>query len=418
MNGKELLLRALTGGECERAPWVPFSGVHAGHLLGVNPRDFLQSADRIVEGIVAVVERYQPDGVPVIFDLQVEAEILGCALEWSEDTPPAVKGHVLAGGEAKGIAEWIEQAKFKVDQGRMPLALEATRRLKASVGDRVALYGLVTGPLTLALHLRSAEFFMDLFMQPEEAKNLLAFCADVAAQSARAYLDAGADIIAVVDPMISQISAEHFEGFVSEPLNVVFDAVRNDGGLSSLFVCGDATRNLEVMCETHCDNISVDENIDLASLKVTALKHGKSFGGNLRLTTTLLLGTALDCQKNAIECMDIGGTKGFVLAPGCDLPYATPAENLEAVAEVVHDPYKLEVARSITPELVEDGFDDVEIPDYKECRGIIVDVVTLDSSACAPCQYMYGLHRRLLIKWGMTSRWLNTKSKRVKVWLI
>ena len=30
-------------------------------------------------------------------------------------------------------------------------------------------------------------------------------------------------------------------------------------GLSSLLVCGDATRNLEVMCRTDCDNICIDE---------------------------------------------------------------------------------------------------------------------------------------------------------------
>ena len=42
-------------------------------------------------------------------------------------------------------------------------------------------------------------------------------------------------------------------------------------------------------------------------------------------------------KRDALECMDIGGKRGFILAPGCDLAMATPIENLQAVAELVHD---------------------------------------------------------------------------------
>ena len=67
-----------------------------------------------------------------------------------------------------------------------------------------------------------------------------------------------ADIIAVVDPMTSQISPEHFRKFVTPAINSIFDHIRQRNALSSIFVCGDVDRNLECMCETACDNISVD----------------------------------------------------------------------------------------------------------------------------------------------------------------
>ena len=44
---------------------------------------------------------------------------------------------------------------FRSRAGRFPLILEATRRLKKEIGESVALYGLITGPLTLAMHLRA-----------------------------------------------------------------------------------------------------------------------------------------------------------------------------------------------------------------------------------------------------------------------
>ena len=45
--------------------------------------------------------------------------------------------------------------------------------------------------------------------------------------------------------------------------------------------------------------------------------------------------------------MEVGGDRGFVLAPGCDLPYATPPANLEAIAKIALDPYELEVAKTV-----------------------------------------------------------------------
>ncbi|MBN2233907.1 MAG: uroporphyrinogen decarboxylase family protein [Opitutales bacterium] len=385
MTGKEILLKALRGETPERIPWVPFAGVHAGSLIGADPELFLRDANLIEKGVLHVCDRYKPDGVPIVFDLQIEAEMLGCELEWASETPPAVKSHPLAGQMPVDIGVL---PAFDANSGRLPVVIEATRRLKSGIGKDVALYGLITGPLTLALHLRSAELFMDLICDEDSADQLMAYCADVACRMAKAYLDAGVDVLAVVDPMISQISSEHFLRFVSGPLNRVFDAIAEAGRLSSLFVCGDATRNLEVMCETHCDNVSVDENIDLAVLRSVAQKAGKSFGGNLKLTTTLLLGSPLECQKDAIDCLDKGGASGFILAPGCDLPYAVPPANLEAVARLVHDPYERDVVRTL--EAHADGGDlpDIDLPDYDSLDRIRIDVVTLNSAACAPCQYM------------------------------
>ncbi len=227
-----------------------------------------------------------------------------------------------------------------------------------------------------------------MFDAPDALGELLEFCAAVGRETAAAYLAAGVDVIAVVDPMTSQISPEHFCEFVAPAVNSIFDSVRAAGGLSSLFVCGDASRNLAVMCETTCDNVSVDENIDLGHLRELATARGKSFGGNLKLTLALLMGTEDDCRRDALRCLDIGGEQGFVLAPGCDLPYSVPPQNLEAVAELVHEPYQRDVARRRLVEAAQLSMSPADLPDFGAQREVTVDIVTLDSAACAPCQYM------------------------------
>jgi len=314
-----------------------------------------------------------------------EAAHTACwAYAWAKETPPSVASHPL--GEDYNL-EGLPA--FSVEKGRIPLVLEAVRRTRAELGEEVALYGLLTGPLTLALHLRGDDVLLDMFDEEDDVPVLFDYCADIANQMVDAYVDAGIDVIAVVDPMISQIGPQHFEDFVAPPSNKIFDHIRSRGALSSLFVCGNATRNLEVMAATSCDNISVDENVDMKALASIARSAGKSFGGNMQLTVVLLLGDENDSRRDAVRCIDQAGEgNGFILAPGCDLPYAVKPENLETVAQMVKDPYQIDVARNLPAKVSDDDFDDIVIPNYADESAVIVDVVTLDSAGCAPCAYM------------------------------
>lgn len=377
-----LLLKAMRGEETPRPAWVPFVGTHGGFLAGVTAGEYLQSSRNIIAGLEKAKTLYRPDGLPVLFDLQLEAEILGCSLHWADDGPPSVMDHPLENGAIADLPV------FSTDRGRFPVVSEAMAALKKSIGGDTALYGLITGPFTLAMHLRGNEIFIDMYEDKEAVARLLEFCLEIGRRTADFYLDHGADVIAVVDPMTSQISPAHFEGFMASGLDHLFAHIRSRGGMSSLFVCGDATRNLEMMAQTGCDNLSIDENISLASLRRLAEKHGKSFGGNLKLTTVLLLGAESDSRMDAIRCMDEAGTRGFILAPGCDLPFSVPPGNLQAVAAMVHDSYRREVARRTLKLNGEDSFDDIPRVDYDTWDRIRVDVVTLNSAACAPYQYM------------------------------
>jgi len=74
MTGIERIKNAFKSQPVDRVPWVPFVGAHGGFLIGKNADEFLQSTDNLVNGIKKAVETYQPDGIPVCFDLQIEAE--------------------------------------------------------------------------------------------------------------------------------------------------------------------------------------------------------------------------------------------------------------------------------------------------------------------------------------------------------
>jgi uroporphyrinogen decarboxylase len=395
VNGKDLLLRALKCEKTERPAWLPFVGCHGGFLIGRTATQYLQSSDFIVEGSKKARDLYRPDGLPVVFDLQLEAEILGCSLHWADQVPPSVTSHPLSEG-----VKISELPSIDASKGRLPVVLDALRRLKKDIGSDTALYGLICGPFTLALHLLGNDIFLQMYDDEKGVKELLEYCAQVGIIMSDIYLDNGADILSVVDPMTSQISPEHFESFVAPAMNEIYDQIRGRGGLSAIFVCGDVTRNLEAMVRTTADCISVDEQIDMAHLRNLGEKQGKSFGGNIKLTSVLLLGDENDAKLEALSIMEKCGSKGFILAPGCDLPYAVPPKNISAVADVVLDEYQREAAKSLKAK-AGDNFDDISLPDYKSAKTVLVDVITLDSTSCAPCQYMMEAVEKAVAKAGI-----------------
>jgi len=392
LNGRELIFAALRHEPLPAVPWVPFAGVHAGSLTGYNAREVLTDKGKLMQSLLAVNRQYDPDGQPVVFDLQIEAEILGCDLVWADKAPPSVATHLLE-KDARIPARLPE----KMD-GRLPLVLDAMRELKTQVGEHTALYGLVTGPFTLASHLRGTEVFMDMFDKPDYLRELIAFCTRVVMRVSAFYQEAGMDVIAVVDPLVSQISPKHFTSFLTKDFSDVFNFIRSLGVFSAFFVCGDATKNIEVMCQTGPDSVAVDENIDLAKAKLITDRYHITIEGNIPLTTRMLLGTQQDNVKYILDLLDVlapdgGMPQNLIISPGCDMPYDTPVDNVVGAMQAIREPEtaRLMMASYQAEEL---DLDAVELQDYNALPRPLMEVFTLDSSTCPACGYMLSAAQR------------------------
>lgn len=330
MNNKEILIKALKYEEPPRVPWVPYVGVHAAKLINKDADEFLKSVDLICEGVDKAREEYNPDGLPIVFDLQLEAEALGCDLIWAKDNPPAVSTHIL---EHKDLSEMIELTE---DLGRLPIILEATDRLIKKYKDDIGIIGMPCGPFTLGLHLMGSKIITDMIKKPSEVIKVMEYCGRVCRDMSRMYLDRGVEIVAVVDPMVSQISPKFFEKFVVPAYKPTLELMKNYDAYSMLFVCGNATRIVPNLAKCGFDGFAVDENLDFQYVADEARKEKQVFGGNLPLTIGLLFGEIQDNIDYARKCIEIGKGPGFILAPGCDMPYDTDIDNVKAVGNLVH----------------------------------------------------------------------------------
>lgn len=408
MNGKERVLKTLSFEEVDRAPWVPYAGVQTANLIGLTAEEYLKSEDAIVEGVLKAYELYQPDGLPIVFDMQIEAEALGCELRWAKENPPAVVNHILE-EDSGDIA--LEDLSLPTEaDGRYSMALNAARRISEKIGDQVALYALICGPFTLASHLRGTDLFMDMIEEEEDVHKLMQFCTQVAKDFSGMYAKTGVDVIAVVDPMTSQISPGHFEEFVKPYLTELNRFVKDKGLKVTTFCCGNATKNLELMCQTDTDGIAFDENVDLAFAKEVATKNKVSFGGNIPLTTVMLFGSPLDNVNEAIKELEIGKGVGHVLSPGCDMPFDTPVDNIVAIGDYVSGNFtSLDMFASESSLQEEEGepMEEVEIKPGE----VFIEIVTLDSEGCAPCQYMCEAVKKVIPQFEEKITWRETLIK-------
>ncbi len=382
MTGKERILNTLNHKTTDRAPWVPFAGVHAGALIGKNATQVLTDGELLFDALKKVKELYAPDGMPVVFDLQVEAEILGCELVWADEAPPSVKTHPL-----EDTTQMLCDCKQpEPDKGRLPMILDVMQKMYRTYGEDTALYGLICGPFTLASHLRGNNLFMDMVLDEAYVKKLMEYTTTTALKMCDMYIDAGMDVIAVVDPLVSQISPEHFSSMCHEAFKTIYDYIRAKGKASSFFVCGNATRQIEVMCQTGPDSISVDENVEMKAAKAITDQYNVAIGGNIPLTTLMLHGTQQENMKYVVNMLDELGSDNLIIAPGCDMPYAVPAENTIGIAQAVRE---TDSVREMVKNYEAPKEDiEVELPDYQHLEKPLVEVFTLDSATCAACTYM------------------------------
>ena len=79
--------------------------------------------------------------------------------------------------------------------------------------------------------------------------------------------------------------------------------------------------------------------------------------------------------------------RNFIVQPGCDMPYATPVENVIALSQAVLNTDK---TRELVANYEMTDLDvDVDLPDYEHLEKPLLEAFLLDPDACAACTYMW-----------------------------
>jgi uroporphyrinogen decarboxylase len=229
----------------------------------------------------------------------------------------------------------IDLGRIKDDE-RVRALLRITALLAKRVEGESFLALNRWGPFTLAGLLYGAENLMrDIYRDSESVRRLLDFTTDLYLAYAKLYIENGADLVLLSEPTASgdMISRKHFEAFVVPVFKRVFAELHKNKVRTALHICGNITKQLDLLNGIGAEFISVDFKVSLA--KCREVFDGKTaFAGNMNPVAVMQQETPEGVVKACEQCIAEAGTgPGFLLMPGCDIPPSTPAANIKAMIE-------------------------------------------------------------------------------------
>ncbi len=329
MTPKDRLNRALALEQVDRPPVAePFQTATFDlmHSSGSHWPEAHRRADKMASLSWEAHRVIGFESVRIPFDINAEAEAMGCTLDWSKkDVQPVVLERPFAFDE-------ISIPEPNRD-GRMPIILEAARELSARA-DRLPVIVGALGPLNIAVQLRGAEsFLMDLVLQPEESHRLLDICQETALHYMQA-LDEVADVITVIEATSSPdlIGPREFRTFSKPRLRKVIEKREVP---CILHICGRTQLILEEMVSLGAEAIGIDSMVEIAEAK--RLCGGRcAVAGNVSATGSLSMGTP---QEVVRETRDVLMKGSDIPCTSCGIAPGTPTENLKAMTATVlfHD---------------------------------------------------------------------------------
>ncbi len=331
ITSRERVLNLLKGDRGDRIPC--FSGMgnvttEGMKKYGIKFAEVHKNARDMAALAASTYKLFGFESAVVPFDLGVEAQALGCELNFYESSQasilyPTIKTKILKVGEELKIPENLEE------RGRIPLVAKAIKLLKQDVGNEVAVGSYVLGPFTLAGQIMDLnDLLKNSFKKPQEVGRILETLVEPITRVARFFKEAGADYITIreMGAPTDIISPKMFKSLIQPHL---IATIKNIPSPKILHVCGNTNPIVELMRECGADAISVEQKNDVAA---TRQKLGKDavILGNIDAYNVLVTGKPSDVES-AVAAAIRNGVNGIM--PGCDIWPEVPAENMLAMVE-------------------------------------------------------------------------------------
>ncbi|MFH1614389.1 MAG: uroporphyrinogen decarboxylase family protein [Planctomycetota bacterium] len=265
MNAKELVNLKLKANKADRILFCPAIYEHKAKLIGKSPSQVACDTELLEKAVIAEYETYHPDMLTVGIDVyNVEAEALGCGVLFPDNISGTPVIH-------KRILDSINDVNklISVDpqrSGRMPVFLEAAKKVHEKLGDEIYIRGAVTGPFSMAAELLGLEpLILAMVKQPDEYVKLLNLCCDVAICYGLAFIERGLQIC-IFDSQASppMTSPGYYQRLVVPHVARLIRELKKAGAKFVEYVVGGDTTNIcHSMLSVGADIILCDFNADV-----------------------------------------------------------------------------------------------------------------------------------------------------------
>lgn len=335
MTSYERLLTAINGGFPDRPPVAPeVFGVTA-RLSGYSISQYVTDGKIIAE---SQLKSRRTIGYDILFafaDLSVEAEAIGCPLRYEDNAYPSVKEHILQN------IEDVKELKIPnpLKDGRMPVVIEACKRLRESVGNECVIAACVMGPMSIASQIMGLEAFLYKLVDNSDGINqVLDFAEKVAISYGNALIKAGAHCPVVFDPVASPgvIPPSLFVHYEVQRLERMYNAFRVEGApISWISIAGATQKIIPYFKKTGINLATIDYVVPISV--AFELAGDIALNGNLKPYSFVSCSPA-EMKEEVKKCLlEAKGRRNYIVGSGCEVPVESDMENIMAVIEAVRD---------------------------------------------------------------------------------
>ena len=325
MTPKERIYAILNGGSYDRPAVTPIFMAWSANFVGHTYRDYYLDGDVLVEAQLAVTQAFNLDQISAISDPWREASAYGMEVEYPPDGVGKPKDVLIKNSDDISRVKPLDIENAERTKQR----IESVRKMVAQVGQSHSVLGWVEGPIAEYGDLRGVEStMMDLIDKPEMFIEAGEIIIQNAIAFAVAQVKAGADMIGVGDAAASLITPDMYAELVLPLERKLIEAIHEAGGAVKLHICGNISNIVQFMPDSGADIIDVDWMVPLAKARELVGPEG-TLCGNFNPAGVLFEGTPEDVAETARECLKAVPDK-FILMPGCEVPPATPEENIRA----------------------------------------------------------------------------------------
>ena len=332
MTSAEHLQLLLQGGKLDGHFMMPlvkqFCTIQTGKKYGQYSQDFRVLTQCQLE----VLERFPIDIFNVLGYPYREAADCGLKVDFSDDAQPVSRGVLIEDAQDLDKIHWPDPHQGRLMSDR----INAIRRFKQLRPDIVVM-GAVEAPFAQACTFMGIEQVMTACADsPDMVKEVIDWIEPHEVRFALAQIEAGAEMIFMGDSLASQVGPAIYEQLIVESETRVVRAIQDAGAAARLHICGDITKIMESVAGVRARFVDIDFPVDIrqACSNVGKISPESYVVGNFHPVEVLLHSSSQGVRDVCLACEEQAkGLNNFILAPGCEVPPATPTENYEALVQ-------------------------------------------------------------------------------------
>jgi uroporphyrinogen decarboxylase len=335
MTPKERFLAFLQGKEIDRLLCVPLILNHANRAAGLTVSQTCKDGPALGKAHADCYRKYGQDMITLFTDTSLIAEAMGTKLKYFDDDIPRVEDPVVHAPDDMAQVHMPDP----YSDGRLPVFLEAIKAANAEVGDEVFVSCCFAMPFTIAAALMGTDVFVKATRKaPELAHRLLQMAMEAALRFADAIIATGG-VPVPVDPVAScsVIGPRQYAEFAAPYTAPILQKIAAVGLPPVLHICGSSHLIWDHMVDGGAAVLSLDR-VDLLQAK-QAVGGRCCLMGNVPPAEVLLYGTPEIVAQKTLEGIRLTADSpgGYIVASGCEVPLATPEENIHAMLQTVRE---------------------------------------------------------------------------------